>query len=445
VALLASEPVMLAHSSLATSDIAVSACLLALVYHFATNREAGPFRRIGLPALWLAAAVLCKASGLVFGPLCLVAVELERCLSQRTANIPLEADWRCRLGMRSPWMRRFLKDATCIVAGGLLLVILYCGGSEGSGRASLIAWCDHVPPGPVRTAAAWTTQHAPFPNNAVDGLYFQIQHNFKAGEGTYLLGNYYPAGQALWYYFPLALTMKLSLTSLGLMLLLAATRPRSLANWAMAAAAALLLFSLTCRVQIGVRYMLPLIALGTVGLAAAVVQSWQSFRAVWPKWLLAAAAGVGVAWSVAAAVVVWPNGLCYTNELWGGTERGYLCLSDSNYDWGQGLKELAIWHEQNGAPLDVCYFGSDPDIHKLGIRALTLEKMPLEGPDGMLTQIRGHFLAVSTTALYGHPASLTKCAAFLRQRQPVDRTSTFLIYDFTHEVEAAGLARGPLP
>jgi hypothetical protein len=324
-------------------------------------------------------------------------------------------------------------------------VIVYCGSSEGPGRSQLIGWSERLPDNGVRAVALWAANHAPLPNNAVDGLGFQIQHNLKASEGTYLLGEYHPPGQALWYYFPLALAMKLSLSTLGPVLLVATMRPRFLVNWAMAAAGALLLFSLACRVQIGVRYMFPLITLGMVGLAAAVARAWQSFNPGWSRRLLATTACLGVAWSAAETIVVWPNGLCFTNELWGGTARGYLCLSDSNYDWGQGLKELARWHEHNAVPLDVCYFGSDPAIHKLGLRALTLEKMPLEGPNGMLAQVGGRYLAVSTTALYGHPASATECAAFLRNREPVDRTSTFLIYDFTDQANVSGQARGLLP
>jgi hypothetical protein len=314
----------------------------------------------------------------------------------------------------------------------LLLAILYCGSSEGSGRTKFIAACDRLPAGPIQTVAHWTAENIPLPNNAVDGLAFQIRHNVEAREGTFLLGEYHPPGQALWYYFPIALTMKLSLTLLGLLVILAAMRSRFLWNWAMAAAVALLLFSLLCRVQIGVRYMLPLVALGTVGVSAALVQTCQAFGSGWRSRILAGTAVLGVVWSAAAAVVVWPNGLCYTNELWGGTESGYLCLSDSNYDWGQGLNELARWHGQHEIPLDVCYFGTDPAIHKLGLRALTLEKIPLYGPEGMLAQVRGHYLAVSTTALYGHPVSATECGVFLRGQKPVDRTSTFLIYDFTN-------------
>src|SRR5262249_20055687 len=77
VPLLACEPSLLAHAALATTDVAVAACLLALVYHFRAGPGAAWPRRVGLPALWFAAAVLAKASGLVFGVLGLLAAELE--------------------------------------------------------------------------------------------------------------------------------------------------------------------------------------------------------------------------------------------------------------------------------------------------------------------------------------------------------------------------------
>src|SRR5262245_32626150 len=89
VAALACEPSLLAHAGLATTDLAVTTCVLALVYHFRTGRESGWFRRVGLPMFWFAAAVLAKASGIVFGPLCLLVVELERVIRLRRSEDPV--------------------------------------------------------------------------------------------------------------------------------------------------------------------------------------------------------------------------------------------------------------------------------------------------------------------------------------------------------------------
>jgi hypothetical protein len=160
-------------------------------------------------------------------------------------------------------------------------------------------------------------------------------------------------------------------------------------------------------------------------------------------------------------VLVWPNGLCYTNELWGGTRAGYLYLSDSNYDWGQGLRELARWQRQHREdPLDVWYFGSDPALASLPMREIRLHTLVLHSPEEFLALVRGHYLAVSTSLLYGsikstlrsNPAAAQtyeQVSTVLHGRRPVDRTTTFLIYDFTERAEASSAmgqaARGRMP
>ena len=68
VGLLACEPSFLCHAALATTDIAITACLLALVYHFATGRDKAWLSRALVPAIWFGLALLAKASALVYGP-----------------------------------------------------------------------------------------------------------------------------------------------------------------------------------------------------------------------------------------------------------------------------------------------------------------------------------------------------------------------------------------
>ncbi len=317
---------------------------------------------------------------------------------------------------------------------------MYCG-SDWQPERSFVAWAHGLSDGPLARAAVWTAEHLCVFSNAGEGLVRQVMHNIRGHDGVYLLGQ--ADRGALWYYYPLALTMKLSPALLALPLLLAVVRPRALANWACLAAAGLLVYTLNCRVQIGVRLVLPLVALGVAGLAGAVVRA-AAEATPGRRRLLAGVAMVGVACTAWAAVVVWPDGLCYTNFLWGGTGRGYLCLSDSNYDWGQGLKELARWKQRHGDhDLDVWYFGTDPAIRDATFRHLPLHTLPVRGPEDVLARVHGHYLAVSTTLLYGGygPASKNgpvendhrRAATFLRACRPVDRTPTFLIFDFRGE------------
>jgi len=110
-----------------------------------------------------------------------------------------------------------------------------------------------------------------------------------------------------------------------------------------------------------------------------------------------------------------------------------LCLSDSNYDWGQGLKELTRWEQKQGlSDLEVWYFGTDPSLKTLPLREVPFHKLPLTRPDDVLALVHGRYLAVSTTivcGMVGNTEGHRQAAAFLNQYKPVARTTTFFIYD----------------
>jgi hypothetical protein len=94
VPLIAWEPSLLAHSALATTDVAITACLLALVYYFHRGRDAGWWRRVALPALWFGLALTAKASALVYAPVCLLVVGIGHLLQR--ADMPA-ASWLTKL------------------------------------------------------------------------------------------------------------------------------------------------------------------------------------------------------------------------------------------------------------------------------------------------------------------------------------------------------------
>lgn len=419
VALLAAEPCFQAHASLATTDIAITAMLLALVYHFRQGRDASWGWRIGLPALCFATALLAKASGLVFGPLCLLAVEVERLWQQGTPA----RDWWNR-------GRALARDLVQIGLIGLGLVFVYCG-SDWQPEPSFVKWAHTLPDNTAGRSMVWLSEHLRIFSNAGEGIARQIKHNIR-GHGTYLLGASH--ARAIWYYFPVALAIKLTLPLLLLPLAVVALRPGSLRNGAMAAAAVLLVFSLNCRVQIGIRLVLPLIALTVIGLAAALARILQEDPSRWRRAVGMGIGSVAVCWAVASSWLVWPHSLRFANALWGGTENCYRCLSDSNHDWGQGLPELARWQTERAIePLAVWYFGTDPRIKQNRWREIPYHILPVEDDQEVLDRAAGSYLAVSTTLLHGQPGltpSYRRAAAFLRTQPPVDRTATFLIFDF---------------
>jgi hypothetical protein len=380
VAVLAVEPSFLGHAALVATDVASAACLLAMGYHYRTARDRPGWRGWVAPVCWCAVALLAKASAVVYAPICMMAAE---CDYRRQAGL-FASGWRNFVG-QVMWAGL---RVTIVASLGFVLASLYCG------RLSQV----------------------------VEAILFQIRHNANGHGGTYLLGAW--SDTPLWYYFPALLTIKLPIPLLALPVLIALVRPRALANWIVAAAGIILLVSLTCRIQIGIRYLLPGLALAAVGLSAAGVNAWRQLSMEWARRSFSLLSGAAVAATAFAAVDVWPHGLSYTNGLWGPADQGYRLVSDSNYDWGQGLYELAAWQRETGAgPLDVAYFGTDPTLNRLNMRFVALPDLALDA------LARPHKLAVSTTTLFGHPYSLSAQARRLQALTPVARTTTYLIYD----------------
>jgi len=437
VAWLAAEPNLLAHASLATTDIAISACLVALIYHWQIGRDRTWPWRVGWPALWFAAAVGAKASGIVFGPLCMFVVELERLFRARSTS------FREFKNIRSLWQLEnlpviyrsfgpFRRDASHVMAIGFVLVFMYCG-CDWRPEPSFVAWAHKLPDSPVARSMVWLSEHLTIFSNAGEGLVRQIKHNMKGHHGAYLLGTNYP--RAVWYYFPLALCIKLTIPLLMVIPAMAFWRRNGLVNWAMLSAGALLVFSVTCRVQIGIRLVLPLVVMLIIGVAAALVRAASESGTGWQRRVVAIGVVAGVTWTAVSSSQAWPNGLCYINEFWGGSERGYLCLSDSNYDWGQGVRELAQWRRDRGLEqLDVWYFGTDPAINWPPLRNVPLHTLPLARADDVPAFIQGRYVAVGTSLLFGTGDCGPACpqaTEFFRHRKPFARTTTFLIYDLS--------------
>lgn len=435
LAYLACEPNFLAHASLMTADIALTAMLLPTLYFFSKNRSAGWLRRVLLPAFWFGACLISKASGLVYVPLGMFIIELARLARDGVFQ---------RRGDGNPWTRAqlwarfaqplfpFLRDATRIFAIGLLLAFLYCG-SDWKVERTWVKWAHQLPEGTFKDAMVSLSENVRIFNNAGVGIARQVTHNIR-GHGSYILGRTDP--RAIWYYYPVLLTIKLTLPILILPVLLLVLDRRSLVNWACLVAAALLVYSLNCRVQIGIRLMLPWIAVGIVGLCAAAVRAWQREACGWRPACIMQFCCLGLVWNVAAAWSHWPNGLCYVNELWGGTPNGYRLISDSNYDWGQGVPDLDKWLASRGnPPLDLLFFGTDPRVHRLPLRVMPYQTYAYHD---FLKEVRGRYLAVGTVLLYGsYIDQQSEMVQHLRRMQPIDRTATFLIFDFTQPAELA--------
>ncbi|MBL7154988.1 MAG: glycosyltransferase family 39 protein [Candidatus Portnoybacteria bacterium] len=102
-------------------------------------------------------------------------------------------------------------------------------------------------------------------------------------------------------------------------------------------------------------------------------------------------------WYAFGTIKVYPNFLAYFNEAVGGASNGYKYVTDSNLDWGQDLKRLTQFVEENKInKIYVNYFGGGSAKYYLGEKFQDWwgDRNPADLPPNS-------WLAVSATLLQG--------------------------------------------
>jgi hypothetical protein len=138
-------------------------------------------------------------------------------------------------------------------------------------------------------------------------------------------------------------------------------------------------------------------------------------------------------WYAGSSIRAFPHYLSYYNELAGGIENGYKYAVDSNYDWGQDLKRLKIYLDDNNIDnFYIDYFGGSNLDYYFGDRYTKWES---RAPSAEFP--KGNYLAVSVGSMQGGRA--LACPGFdqptdyyewLDSYEPITRagTSIFIYY-----------------
>jgi hypothetical protein len=187
------------------------------------------------------------------------------------------------------------------------------------------------------------------------GIHSVLTHN-RRGHPSYLMGMRSPNG--FWYYFPAVLAVKTPLALFGLLIASAwlvfrgkrrrhagpagqSARPTGRLEPALALAFALgiVLGSMAGHIDIGVRFVLP----AYIGFCVVAGCAAARARAPWAK----TAVALLIAWQVASGALQHPDYLAYTNEIAGSHPERFV--ADSDLDWGQDMKRLASFLQQQGA------------------------------------------------------------------------------------------------
>lgn len=182
-------------------------------------------------------------------------------------------------------------------------------------------------------------RHILIPRQYFKGVIMVLSHT-TAGHGSYLLGQVSSTGW--WYYFPVLLLLKNSLSwlvmvGLGLWITFKSRLSRAKAFYWLALAGGFLLFAMQSKADLGVRHVLPVIVALSVWFGAVFNLASAKQRLL----IL-----VLVVWSAGVLILSFPYYLSYFNELVG-QHRGYLIARDSNLDWGQDIYRIKDYIERN--------------------------------------------------------------------------------------------------
>jgi len=340
------NPDVLAHGSLATTDIGTAAAILAacwLWWRFCLSPSAGKWI---LALVAVTAAHLCKFTAVLLWPMMLAIA------------LPIAS------GL--PGFRKLML-AWIGLGAAMVLVLNALYGFAGTGQAL----------GHFQFASAMMTHlqsrlpaRLPvlMPRLLVLGLDAQ-KSDTQSGYQGFLFGQMYSGVQ--WYYYPAALLCKLpvSVLVLGVAAAISLLRgPGRLWTQGRRAERAMLEAGLiyACGVlflsdlNIGVRYLLPAFPFAMIVISRlwerAITGSGGALR--WGRNGLLALAVLEAMW-------VCPRFLSFINFAAGGPGSGWHLLTDSDFDWGQGLIDLRKWMQRNSVPsVTLWYFGLvDPAVY----------------------------------------------------------------------------------
>jgi hypothetical protein len=206
---------------------------------------------------------------------------------------------------------------------------------------------------------------------------------------------------AVWFYFPVSMLIKSSLTFLFLLAIgawAAVTRRFRLSREALymvIPAAIFLASAMTGGMNIGIRHILPVYVFLTVPIAGA---AWALAKRN-PRWIFAVAALL--VFQAVSVLHAFPAYVSYSNEAFGGPANTYKYVSDSSAEFGQQLKSVKRYLDGRG--VKNCWFAYFNEI-PVGIASYGIPCKPLYTGEVAFTDtppaIDGPVL-ISGTALSG--------------------------------------------
>jgi hypothetical protein len=329
LAIVAFEPNLIAHGSIVTTDMAISATAFGAVYALYRFAKEQTLPRFLVAGFALGLMLAAKHSAVIFVGI-LFALLIADTLFFRNET------WR---------VNRIL-SRTAAFAGifliGLAILWSFYGfryRAISNKAAPTISVADYIRENgrpestesfPARTTEA-ISHTGIFPESYVLGMADVISWSSR---NTVLFGRNYPAGN--WLFFPVSLAVKsniaLVLAPLGVIFLCFARKKWREGMFLLIPAILFLIFASLSSFTNGVRHILPIYAFLIIIASAGAIwlcRKFNGFRYVCVALLV---------FNAAASVRTAPRYLAFANDVWGGDKNTHRIFRGANVDTGQSMK-----------------------------------------------------------------------------------------------------------
>jgi len=400
------SPNLLAHSRLITPDIALTCFNFISVYYLWKVVKENKWSNILLCSLFVGFALLSKYSALLLLPIYLILMTFVF-FSKEEVYLPAQFPFS-RMLMREGNAYRVLRLAS-------MLFIIFT-------LATFLLQLGYI-------------FHLEY---YIKGALYQWEHA-ERGHPTFLMGMY--SSQGWWFYYLIAFIIKTPLPLLILLIMsfiFCKKNPnRSFLNQSFVLIPVMVYFlffsmKLLC---VGLRYILPIYPFLFIQVSMIAVGMFKS-----RKMLSRVIIVLLCCWYLKCSIGIYPHYLAYFNEIVGGPDSGYEYLVDSNIDWGQDLKGLALYMKEKGIDkVHLSYFGAaDPHYYGIQYDWMPSYYLPIdylgEGINVRKFSIpKSGIVAISATNLQGVYFSNKNFYDWLKSYDPVDKIGySIFIYDLDY-------------
>ena len=428
------DPTLLAHGALVTTDTIQACFLLASIYAFYRYVKEPSVSRLAITGLAVGLALASKHSAVLVFPMLVMLAGIE-VFRRRPADMGLQDSIGKRAGLGAALL--IISLISVGILWGAYGFRYSARGNELKLNPSMEAQLNRVPsPIEARMLGEFARLHL-LPESYIYGFAHVL---FSARSfNSYVYGKAYP--HAVWFYFPVAMLVKSSLTFLILLVIsiwvIASGRlqKRRELSFLLIPALIYLAASMIGGMNIGIRHILPVYIFLAVLIAGATSVLVKSRH----HWLYAVV--LLLLFQAISVTRTFPNYIGYANEAFGGPKNVWRYLSDSSVDWAQQLHAVKRYTDQHN--IQRCwfvYFGTgviDYDYYKIPCKLLpTVESIWLGTLSDATPAIDGPVFisAVDLTGFEFGPPPLNPYEQF-KNLTPVDVIdSSVFVYDGHFEI-----------